>query len=369
MYELRHYWPGDRTGDIVTGWESLVYYQRLNDVQQLILRFPPDNPWVSEIREWSRFSLMRGNEVVWYGYLMADSWGDPPEAFDDPCVTFYGKDLTEEAYISRILPPNYVDTSVVAPVGFYIWRYDYEYFTPPAMAADDLCKLVVAMQMVAPEQSLRRRVLISCEPSYGKAPVATRRWCGTRVLDALQEIGNTFGVWWRFVPSTAGAEFRTRYPLWGMDRREGTDYPCIFDQRMGTVQHIYTERNWAEAKNVAFVRGQITQDPRMFIAYDYESIARYRWRESWADVDQYGAIQDMLDQATTLLRANRVQTSLTVMPAHGTYKTLWDVGDQVTVITRRGDYPVTIEPVIIGAKIEVGPEDTEQVTEVTLQEL
>lgn len=367
MYELRHYWPGQRgdEGELITGWESIVYWQCLNDVQVLEqLRLPVTNAWAGKMREWSRLMLTRHENVVWYGYLVGEEWAEPSRG-SDAYVTFFGKDLTEEAALTRVIPPAYKDQTISGVPGLDVWGYRFDYFEPPADHADDLCKLLVNWHMINPEESRRRRVLLSCDPDYHKGPITTRRYCGESLLEALQEIGAATGVWWRFVASATGARFETRYPSWGTDRTQGTANECVFDTRLGTIQGIACSRNWADARTVAYARGQVSAGaPKYYMAYDYESIGRLRWRESWAQSESYGNATDMLAMAEAALKANREKTELSFVPSAGTYKTLWDVGDKVTIISRRGNRPYTWNAVITAARIELTPELCERVTEI-----
>jgi hypothetical protein len=365
-YELRHYWPGDRVGDVLTGWESLAYWQRVNGMQQLEeLRIPLTNEWAGKLREWSRLSLTRNRQFVFHGYAIGDQWNDAPRQAESGAVSFYFKDLTEEAHITRVLPPAYEDpTTSGAPGIGGIWRYQFEYLECNG-TADDVAKFLVRTQMTDPEDSRRRRVLVSCESDYSLAAVCHKQYCGVNLLDALVELGQEFGIWWRFAATATGAEFRTRYPLWGMDRRRGTANECVFDTRRGTLDALSVERNWAESPTAMHVRGQTGGEAQKFYTVtDADAIAIRRWREEWHETSEYGTVADLLAIAQGKLVEGRPRAFFNLLPAQGTYKTLWDVGDRVTVVTRRGSLPVVFDPVITGARIEVTPDGAEKVTEV-----
>jgi hypothetical protein len=302
--------------------------------------------------------VKRDGVIVWGGRIDDDAWvdsGDP----DEEATKLYALDaLGPEHYLTwRTIPrPAGVD------------------FDTRTGAADDVVKEYVRHHAGVDAGAGRPFADVFVQADASAVGTVTQNLVGSTVYDHINTIANTPTVnygpfWWGFVPHyTAlvfdGFEFRTAYPLWGLDRTQGNgvNEELILSRSAGTVQRVAYKGGGGDHRNVAYCYGTGTGSAQVSRTRSTAGdIAAWGRRELWVDAGNYTTNAELDAEGDRVLYEKRARVSLTAEVLPGVLS-LSNLGDKCTISTNRYGRTVTAAAVITALAVDVGVDGIETIT-------
>lgn len=297
--------------------------------------------------------VKRNGVIVWIGRIDDDAWldsGDP----DEEAAKIYALDAWgPEHYLEQMTIPR--------PAGV-----DFDTRTG---AADNVAKAYVRYHAGSSAGTGRPHADLFVQADASAVASSTKNLVGSTLLDHVNTIAAEGKFWWGFVPHyntgvLNGVEFRTAYPLWGLDRTKGNvaNTELILSRGEGTVQRVAYKGGGADHRNVAYVYGGGTgaaQASRVVI--DAAAVAIWGRREVWVDAGNYTTNAELDAEGARVLYEKRARVYLTADVLPGVIG-LSNLGDKCTIATNRYGRTVSASAVVTVLSVDVGVDDVEVIT-------
>lgn len=327
----------------VNRWLSLRYRVALNDVGSASLNLPIDNDRIASIALMQRLLIYRDGTLVYGGMLQDEGWALSEAA---PAQDMYVLDAFDHAaYLNwRTIP---------RPVG--------QHFDTVTGAADDVAKSFVRRHLGATAIAARQFTDVTVQADAGAAGSTSRNWVGGTLLEHLQRLAEGKTFCWRFVPSATGAEFRTAYPLWGLDRSKGNgaNVELVFSRdRKNVAQMTYKKALSGHYNYMYMAGGGEGKDQVMVEHEDATARAAYKRREWWVSATNYTVTANLQDEGDSQIAAMKAVEEMTVIPRPGIL-TPANLGDKCTIFERRYGRVFEKDMIITAITFTVGNDGVE----------
>ncbi len=304
---------------LLNSFIRLRYRLALNSLCGASIDLPANDNKIELCALGSRLQIIRDGVLVWGGMIEGESWSVAATA---PAGDTYALDAIDYgAYLewrTHIRPAD----------------DDYDRESGPA---DDVAKAYVRKHCGPSATTARRFTDVSVAANEGKCSNVTKLWVGGTLLEHLERLGAERAFWWRMVPTWGGCEFRTAYPLWGVDRTKGNGVSdeLVFSLDRRNVSAMSYRRDLRDHRNYVYTGGAGEgRDQIMSERSDAGAIAAFRRRELWNPATQYVTVSGCDAEGDRALAEHAVSEEMAIVPAPGVV-TPGNLGDQVTVFERR----------------------------------
>lgn len=305
-YQLRVYSPvsGEQIGSI-TNWSSLNYVKQINNISNLQLVLPADDPNIALFSLDTILEVWRKIDgLPWYQELVTVFRTSQYNLFENGRESFTGyfrglNDLLHRRHI--LYPANTVYTIKEGP-------------------ADDIMKAFVRENAIASYIGLARKSSgvfdasiqgLTVSDDFGAAP----EWSGAKswgnLLDTLIEISSPpSNVDFEVVRvGTSGLDFRfnTYYPQRGVDRSD----MLVFASQLGNMRNVVFTRSRTEEANVIYVLGDGEGAERRIVARKASDLillaSRWNMIEATTDARSQSNLVAFQSQGDELLEKMKAQ--------------------------------------------------------------
>jgi hypothetical protein len=337
---------------------KLHYARALNALTACSIDLAANDAKIVDCTYMRYIRVKRDGVIVWAGRIDDDAWLDSGNP-DEEAAKIYGLDaLGPEHYLQwRTIPrPAAAD------------------FDTRTGAADNVVKEYVRHHAGVDASAGRPFADLFVEADTSEVGTVTENLIGSTVYDHVNTIANTpttnYGpFWWGFVPHyTAtlldGFEFRTAYPLWGLDRTQGNgvNEELILSRSAGTVERVAYKGGGSGHANAAYVYGSGTGSAQVSrTRTDATAITAWGRREVWVDAGNYTTNAELDAEGDRVLYEKRARVFLTADVLPGVI-TLSNLGDKCTIATNRYGRTVTASAVVTALRVDVGVDGIEVIT-------
>ena len=333
---------------LVRNLKHLMFHLTLNGIGAMEdLSVPANDEVIPFLPLMRRLVILRDGSPIWGGQLQFEAWADPPRAPEGTTYSVQGLDHAHYAQ-RRILKAN-----------------DGTAYDEANDHADDDAKYYVRRNLGTSAAAARQMSDLTVDADLHQCTTVRKRWRGQQLLERLQALATEQGFYWRFVPTMSGCTFTTRYPLWGADRSRGNgvNRECIFSfDRRNTLSMSY-RGDVSEHYNFVYVAGEGEGAARLIVERsDATAIATYDRREIWIDArnNQGAGTTQLQQEGDEALAKHKAQILLTAAPAVGTFKSIWDLGDKVSIRARKFSRDYSGQAIITSVAIEIGEDGVER---------
>jgi hypothetical protein len=328
---------------LLTRWTKLQYRVALNDVSGASIELMANDPKLEDIGLMKRLRIVRDGVDVWGGILLNMAW---TVAQDAPAGDTYALDALDHAVYAawRTIP-----------------RPSGEHFDTVTGHADDVAKSFVRRHLGSSAASERRFSDLTVAADAGAAESTSRSWVGGTVLEHLQRLAEGKAFYWRFVPSATGVEFRTAYPLWGLDRTQGNgvNSELIFSLDRGNVAELAYRKDLTEHYNTIYVAGAGEgKDQVVVTRANAPYVTAYKRREQWVSATSYTATADLEDEGDRAIAEAKPVEVMSATPLAGAV-TPANLGDKCTIRCVRYGRTFAMNAIIRAISFEVGADGVE----------
>jgi len=326
-------------------WQRLRYRIGLNQLCEATVDLPADDPKIADLALMQRLLIRRDGALIWSGLLEGESFGISEQAPQGDVYALDARDLT--AYL--------LWRTIERPSGA-----DYDQRSGPA---DDVAKAYVYYHAGAGAATARQFSDLTVQGNASAAGTVTKLWVGGTLLEHLQRLAAEKSFWWRMVPGATGVEFRTAYPLWGVDRTRGNganeELVMTLDRR--NVLALSYRKDLLDHCNHFYMGGAGEgRDQLMVEQADSAAVAAYGRREMWVPATQYVTAAGLQAEGDRRIKEYRPYEAMSVAPKPGAIAPA-NLGDQVTILERRYGRTFEFDGVITAIAFTVTPDGVERV--------
>ena len=327
--------------ETVKTWQKLRYVQTLNDMSSCAIDLLPNAAAIEDVAIGRRVAIYRDGQLIWGGFLSRIAW----EVAADGQDTYSVNALDYACYASW--------RHIIPAAGA---MYDRQHG-----AADDVAKAFVTNCLGTTGARLESDVVNDTTRSAGVRDTEEARY--DNFLTQLIAIGKRTGIRWRFVSLSDHVEFRTAYPYWGQDHREGNNGECVWSLDRRNIRGLQYVQDATDHANYVYVAGQGEEENRMVVEVsDSAAIAAYHRRETFVDARQLSLASSLAARGQQELTTKAVVEQLTAEPLPGSWRNTWDLGDIVTIKANKYGRKVTKNVEITQVTVEVGADGVEIAT-------
>ena len=334
------------------------YVRALNGLTACSIDLKADDAKIVDCTYMRYIRITRDGVIVWVGRIDDDAWLDSGNP-DEEAAKIYALDAWG--------PEHYLDwRTIPRPAGVD--------FDTRSGTADNVAKAYVRYHAGASAGTGRPFADLFVQADTSQVGTTTQNLVGSTLYDHINTIANTpttnYGpFWWGFVPHyTAtvfdGFEFKTAYPLWGLDRTKGNgvNEELILSRSAGTVQRVSFKGGGADHRNVAYVYGSGTGAAQASrTVTDAAMITAWGRREVWADAGNYTTNAELDAEGARVLYEKRARIYLTADVLPGVID-LDNLGDKCTIATNRYGRAISAPAVVTALNVTVGVDGIEIIT-------
>lgn len=302
-------------------WSKLEYGQELNAMRGAVIDLVPSSSKIASLGTMKRILIYRDGAIVFGGLIVRVGWEIGQEA---PQGDTY--------QIAALDYGCYAKWRVVIPDA----AAEYDEVTDHL---DDAAKAYVANHAGSTATVAARQfsdlTVEADEAAVGSDTVQARY---DNLLSLLQELGNKGAFDWRFVPSATGVVFQTAYPYWGLDRTKGNgvnaEMVISIDRR--NWREVAFSEDLTEHYNFVYVAGQGEGVNREIVERSTAGdITAYKRRELFVDARDLELTSALQLRGDAKLAEYKPAVELSGAPLTSTWKSGWDLGDQITIYANR----------------------------------
>lgn len=333
---------------------SVSYILGLNMLTAAAINLGANDAQIAECTLRRYIQIKRDGVIVWVGRLETPSWVDDsdPGAQAGMIYALDAKGL--EHYLKQRTLPRPAGDDFDVRTGY----------------ADDVAKAYVRYSAGSLAATGRPCADLFVQADAGDAPVTAKRLLGSTVSEHINTIAAEGGFWWSVVPhfttgALDGGEFKTAYPLWGLDRTRGNgvNVELELSRTAGTVERVaYRGGCGDDHVNVVYVYGAgsgALQAVR--VRSDAAAIALWGRREAWLDAGNYATDAELDAEGDRYLYEHRAKVALTADVLPGVLD-ITNLGDKCTVATNRFGVSVEQDAVITALAMSVDVDGIETIT-------
>ena len=327
-------------------WSRLYYRQALNDIGSCSVDLIPNSVKISDLALGRRLQVIRDGVTVWAGMILREEWNLFEEAPAGDTYQIHALDYGVWADWRDVVP---------AAGQEYDQRVDH---------ADDLAKAYVYYHAGAGAAAARQTAGLTVQADAHAASSITEQARYDNLLTELKALGQKGAFRWRFVPGASGAEFKTAL-IWGLDRTQGNgvNAECVLSLDRRNVSRMSYTNDVLAHRNYIYVAGQGEGKDRTVVERSNATyITAYKRRESFVDARDLSATASLNTRGDGKLVEMKPLTVMSAVPKLGTWKTLWDLGDYVTLNANRYGRTFTTDAEIMAVRVEIYSNEIEHVT-------
>lgn len=327
-------------------WQRIGYAVALNAMCGAQIDLSADDDKISSIALMQRLRIVRDGVDVFGGLLSAEGWTIGESA---PAGDLYTLDALDHAV--------YLDwRTIPRPAG--------EHFDTVTDNADDVAKSFVRRHVGSSASAGRPFTDVTVQADAAAAGSTSRNWVGGTLLEHLQTLAASKSFYWRFVPGATGAEFKTAYPLWGLDRSRGNGVndELVFSLDRRNVRSISYRKDLLGHYNHMYMAGAGEGKDQVVVERANSTyVTAYKRRERWISATQYTATADLQDEGDAQIAGMRPLETMAVIPWPGVL-TPANLGDKCTVYESRYGRTFEFTAIIVAISFEVTPDGIEVAT-------
>jgi hypothetical protein len=330
-------------------WLKLRYRLALNEPTRCALDLALDDPKIAQCSAMRYLRVLRDSVNVWLGRVQMSGWMHDEANAASNTYPLDAWDMIAELG-GRTLP---------RPAGM-----DFNERTGPA---DDVLKAYVYYEAGAGAIAARRVNGLTVAADLGAVANVTKLWLGGTLLEHMQRLGKERSFYWGLVPTYAvggaltGMEYRTAYPLWGLDKSKGNAGEIVLAEDNHNIKTVAYKFDLTDHVNHVYVAGPgEDRNQQVVEAEDAAAVAAYGRREAWITSDNITTAGLTEDGETYLAQHRAVEQLIAVVlpgvigPEHLGYK--------VTVFDHRYGRTEQQDCVITAINVSVGDDGVETLT-------
>ncbi len=330
-------------------WLKIKYRIALNELTSASLDLAANDDKISLCEMMSRLHIIRDGTTVWAGFFEVNGWSVETRGEGGTIDTPFALDARDYS--------TYLLWRTVAPAA----GQDFDTRTDHL---DDIAKDWVYDHCGAGAAAARQFSDLTVQADAHACTSTTKSAVGKDVLTWVGDLAKEGAFWWRMVPSSSGVQFRTKAPLWGVDRTKGNgsndELVFAFDRR--NTRRMDYKIDLTAHRNYAYMRGAGEgQDQVAAEVEDATARAAYKRREVWVTASQYTTEAELQAEALRVLDQHKAYEVMAAHPLTGIV-TPSNLGDKCTVFERRYGRSFEFTAVITALDVEVDRYGNETIT-------
>jgi hypothetical protein len=326
----------------------LTFWLAVNGIGPLEeLAVAANDPIIASLALMRRVLILRDGAPIWGGTLQGEGWSVPPTAPSGDTYTVRGLDHAAYAKWRVIMADAGQDADE---------QSDH---------ADDVAKIYVRRHLGSLAATARQYSDLTVAADLHQCASVHKAWRGEDMLTRLNALATEKQFYWRFVPTSSGCTFTTRYPLWGVDRtrNNGVNPECVWSLGQRNVASMDYTGDISEHYNHIYVAGQGEGAARVIEERSGAAdVAAYERREVWKDARNYSDVTDLQAEGDAALRDMRPLRTLRAQPENGSFMVDWGLGDLVTIYARRQYREFSFDGLIQSVKVSIDERGVETAT-------
>ena len=330
----------------IKSYLRLTYKVCVNGMGWATLEMSANDSQIAALLIARRLKIIRNGAIVFGGRLLREGWAKPPEAPAGEVWTVTAWDHAHYAKRRLIVP---------AAGQMYDTRTDN---------ADDVAKDYVYYHCGAGAAAARQLSDLTVEADENAAASLTANGRYQSVYDMLLKLHDQGAFDWRFTPVASGCTFETGYPQYGLDRTKGNgvNAECVFVADRRNFYKMGYEFDAADHANYVYVGGQGEGADRAIVERSTAGdITTYGRCEDFADARHLTLVASLQAYGDGVLLERKPVKTMIIEPEHDTWKSLYDLGDLVTIYAYEWGRTFSMNAKVVAANVLVSPDGLEQV--------